>query len=402
MAAPAPVQPARDVPEPVPASDEQELPHVVAVAPPREIAPALPLEEVFPTDLPDLFRPVEPHDEEAASKPSLSDSAIADALGMAEESVSASAEAVAGPAAADPFFEETIPDEPAPGPQPASAILPVDSDAAMATPSPEPKGEAAPDAATPAQPEPSAAVPSRPPEALTGVSPFKLADFVSSGSRAPLEPPAAPEALRSEPAGGKDSVAVPAAGPSVAIPDGPERPAVPSPAEPLLPAVVLPGKATAPPRMVIGVPPPMPRDAELSFEVPLGNMPERLQAFAGWAMRRTRTTEFLIVDAHGDVLWGRHVHAGLVVSTMLACTAALRSSAIGAAELLGVIEQPLPAEKILSVIPCQTCYGVINIAVVRREGVEEPEAALLRRALIAAIEARPPGSDVGPVAGAID
>jgi hypothetical protein len=170
-----------------------------------------------------------------------------------------------------------------------------------------------------------------------------------------------------------------------------------------LSAVVLPNDGDGASRMVIEVPPPVPRDAEVSFEIPLGAMPDRLQAFSEWAMRRVGTQEFLIVDSHGDVLWGRHVQAGLVVSTMLACTAALRSSAIGAAELLGVIEQPVPGEKKLSVIPCQTCYGLINLAIVRRETVEEPEAALLRRALIATIEARAPGDEpAAPVGAALD
>ena len=355
-----PAAPPSGAPEALHVREAQELPHVVAVLPPREVAPAVPVEEIFPTDMPDVLRSPEPHESEVAAgaKLAMSDPAIA-----------------------------------------------ADRPASIAEPAPD-----APDSAQPESPSDS---PPSVPETARSTSPFKLADFVPPASRAPVSPlsaqtaPSVQPALSGEPARDEapksDRTQEPSAEIALAPAPIPEPPAVaPPPAEPSLPAVVLPAEASAPPRMIIGVPPPLPLNPELSFDIPLGNMPERLQAFAGWAMRRTRTTEFLIVDAHGDVLWGRHMHAGLVVSTMLACTAALRSSAIGAAELLGVIEQPLPAEKILSVIPCQTCYGVINIAVVRREGVEEPEAALLRRALVAAIEARPPGEDAGQSGGAID
>jgi hypothetical protein len=259
------------------------------------------------------------------------------------------------------------------------------------------------------------------------LSPFKLADHLASSA-----PPAAPPPAR---AGGEETSVAP-------VTDSPPAPVPPSgsilgvlPKKPDdtqlvvkslvrqektvraetpadkpaditeieavgLPAVVLPNGGDGAPRLVIEVPPPAPREVEVSFEIPLGAMPDRLQTFSEWAMRRTGTQEFLIVDSHGDVLWGRHVQAGLVVSTMLACTAALRSSAIGAAELLGVIEQPLPGEKKLTVIPCQTCYGMINLAIVRRDTVEEPEAALLRRALIATVEARAPCDETAASAGA--
>jgi hypothetical protein len=43
---------------------------------------------------------------------------------------------------------------------------------------------------------------------------------------------------------------------------------------------------------------------------------------------------------------------------------------------------------------------MINLAIVRRDTVEEPEAALLRRALIATIEARAPADDTAASAGA--
>ena len=361
------------------------------------------VEEIFPTESPKAAPATDtPHIEDAPASPrGLSETAVVEAFQSAELAMPAGAhdalEKTDAKEVTPPALPEEIiaPEPPIAAPQ---AVVSAGASEEIAPPTEEEKPAAIAADTSPAVSDIPAPPPVPEPAVAPAPSPFRLADFVATAT--PVSPPVAvatsapevPQSVSVEPAPTGRAISPP-------VPSAPAP--VVAPAMPLA-AVVLPGGSAAPPRMVIEVPPPMPRDAELSFEIPLGNMPERLQAFAGWAMRRTRTTEFLIVDAHGDVLWGRHVHAGLVVSTMLACTAALRSSAIGAAELLGVIEQPLPAEKILSVIPCQTCYGVINIAVVRREGVEEPEAALLRRALVAAIEARPPGEGAEPVGSAID
>ncbi len=132
----------------------------------------------------------------------------------------------------------------------------------------------------------------------------------------------------------------------------------------------------------------------LSFEVPLGTIQERLGAFSRWAEVRLGSDELLIIDDHGDVLSGRHEHEGLLVSAMMACTAALRHSAMGACDLPPVIEQRISAGRLLVIVSCQTIHGVIHITTVLGESLPASEASILRDALIAAVEtpAEPQGS----------
>lgn len=130
-----------------------------------------------------------------------------------------------------------------------------------------------------------------------------------------------------------------------------------------------------------------------SFEVPLASLAERINAFAVWATRRMNTIEMFIVDDHGDVLWGEHAQAGLVVSATMACKAAARSSALGASELMGVIEQPITEGRSLIIVPCRTSYGPLSITLIRDRSLTTDEAILLREALLAAVEAQLPPPD---------
>lgn len=148
---------------------------------------------------------------------------------------------------------------------------------------------------------------------------------------------------------------------------------------------------------------PVAKGAAPGFEVPLGTITERLNAFATWASRRLQTADLLIIDDHGDILWGEHAHAGLVVSAMMACTAALRSSALGACELPGLIEQPISADRILVVLPCPTQFGTIHITLIHRGRVPPEEAAMLRQALAAAVDVTSARSgETAPVGNALD
>ena len=123
------------------------------------------------------------------------------------------------------------------------------------------------------------------------------------------------------------------------------------------------------------------------FETPRGRISERLEAFASWAGRQFGLHDLLIVDDHGDILWGIHEKAGLVVSAMMACKAAQRSSALGAAGLSTIIEQPISINRTLIVVPCETSYGALTIAFVRQGAFPEADARLLGHALTIAIEA---------------
>ena len=123
-----------------------------------------------------------------------------------------------------------------------------------------------------------------------------------------------------------------------------------------------------------------------SFEVSSGMVSERLEAFATWAGLNLGLRDLLVVDDHGDILWGIHEQAGLVVSAMMACKATLRSSALGATEPSNIIEQPISIDRMLVIVPCETSYGSLSIAFVRDGVFPEAAALLLRKALTVAIE----------------
>jgi hypothetical protein len=170
----------------------------------------------------------------------------------------------------------------------------------------------------------------------------------------------------------------------------PAPPAVQTP-EPVPPPVSSPFSIAAEPAVApapVVTSGPVGATAEATkFEAPRGRISERLEAFASWASRQFGLHDLLIVDDHGDILWGIHEHAGLVVSAMMACKAAQRSSALGAAGLSTIIEQPISINRKLIVVPCETSYGALTIAFARQGAFPEADARLLGHALTIAIEA---------------
>jgi hypothetical protein len=128
-------------------------------------------------------------------------------------------------------------------------------------------------------------------------------------------------------------------------------------------------------------------DEGLYFEVPLGTVVERLEAFAEWAQRRIQPGELLLLDEHGDVLWGAQAKVALVLSAMMAANAASRSHAASACgEGARWIRQAVGAGGELAVISCATRVGLIHLAVERVSGLADEEAALLRQALQSAVD----------------
>ena len=123
------------------------------------------------------------------------------------------------------------------------------------------------------------------------------------------------------------------------------------------------------------------------FTLPEGPIMERLGAFAKWASGWLHTKELLITDDHGDVLWGVHAQSGLMVTTMMAGKATLRSSALGACDPLGVTETPIQSARILIAVPCETRFGTLNIGFIRGHSLSATDAALLRRNIVRALEA---------------
>ena len=127
-------------------------------------------------------------------------------------------------------------------------------------------------------------------------------------------------------------------------------------------------------------------DAVSGFLAPPGTLSDRLDAFAGWACRQLGLKDLLIVDDHGDILWGIHEQAGLIVSAMMACKAALRSSALGASGMPDVIEHPVSIDRMLVIVPCETGYGTLSLAFVHEGSFPSSSAELLKEALRLSIE----------------
>lgn len=120
-----------------------------------------------------------------------------------------------------------------------------------------------------------------------------------------------------------------------------------------------------------------------AFKIPQGSREVRLAAFAGWARQVLHDGggQLLVMSDDGEVLWGGEAKAGLVLSTMMACGAAIRASAMSACETPPVIHQPLASGKVLTVIPCETSAGIVHAAVAAPAGLSHEQAHLLRGAL---------------------
>lgn len=112
-----------------------------------------------------------------------------------------------------------------------------------------------------------------------------------------------------------------------------------------------------------------------------GTLAERLTNFASWAIRFTTAEELLLLDDHGDLLWGSPTRDDLIISTMLAVNAALRSSAI--AKPASLLRTAAGARRDLSILPCPTRYGTVTLALVNAKSTP---ADTLREALVLAIE----------------
>lgn len=129
-------------------------------------------------------------------------------------------------------------------------------------------------------------------------------------------------------------------------------------------------------------------DDHSSFEVPLGSVLERLEAFAQWATKRVLPGELILLDEHGDVLWGTQAKSTLVLSAMMAASAATH----GSAEAIysndpPVIRKVQPSERELVVVSSQTRVGLIHLAVDHPGHLPDTEAKLLEQALRAAVDA---------------
>ncbi|MDZ4288729.1 MAG: hypothetical protein U0984_12260 [Prosthecobacter sp.] len=140
-------------------------------------------------------------------------------------------------------------------------------------------------------------------------------------------------------------------------------------------------------RPALPEPLPVPVEARVcAFQAPRGGLVERLEAFVIWARRCIGTGEVFVVDDRGDLLSGPQDQATLILSTLLALNAAARASAWSACEGSQVLHQSLAAEAMVTVIPCSTRLGVMQVAVVAPHAIADGDAAVIRDALIATMD----------------
>jgi hypothetical protein len=129
------------------------------------------------------------------------------------------------------------------------------------------------------------------------------------------------------------------------------------------------------------------QDEASYFEVPVGSVVERLEAFAQWAQRRVKPGELVLLDEHGDVLWGAQAKGALILSAMMAANALSRSTAAGACQAeAAVIRQVLGSGGELAVLSCPTRAGLVHLAVEHPGRLGDAAMRIMGQALVSAIE----------------
>jgi hypothetical protein len=95
----------------------------------------------------------------------------------------------------------------------------------------------------------------------------------------------------------------------------------------------------------------------------------------------------LLIDDHGDLLWGVSSYPGLVVATMLAVQQALRASAGSVHQPPSVLQVTVGEEGPAQALPCSTRYGLVTVVLIGAPSLPEVSVAALREALILSVEA---------------
>jgi hypothetical protein len=132
---------------------------------------------------------------------------------------------------------------------------------------------------------------------------------------------------------------------------------------------------------------PSPGPAAPDFHVPAGPVPLRLDAYAAWAGGWLGESQIFLLDEEGHLLWGVQAKSGLVLSAVLAWSAARHASAVEAVEVPAVIRQSAGSAGAISLVPCRTRHGMIQVGIQRQSSLTDLEAGLLREALAVAMDA---------------
>ncbi len=117
------------------------------------------------------------------------------------------------------------------------------------------------------------------------------------------------------------------------------------------------------------------------FLTPGGSLTERLQSFMPWVQSIAPCEDILLVDDHGDLLWGGSSRADLALSVILAAGADRQNGSDALTRSSVFIRSRLGEQKELSVLPCPTRYGMVTLALLNATGLSNDNVACLREAL---------------------
>lgn len=114
-----------------------------------------------------------------------------------------------------------------------------------------------------------------------------------------------------------------------------------------------------------------------------GTIAERLDAFAHWALEFARAENLIIIDDHGDILWGVPTRDDLVVNAMLLIHTDRENAGPETSQILRTGSIP---GKQLSVLRAPTRHGCVNLALLAVHHLPDEDGTLLREALSLAVD----------------
>lgn len=119
-----------------------------------------------------------------------------------------------------------------------------------------------------------------------------------------------------------------------------------------------------------------------------GSITERLASFMTWAERYAPSKEILLVDDHGELLWGNPSHPELALSAILAANVSLRDG-VNSMTQQSATSLKLAEDKNLTVMPCATRLGLVTLALLNSDPTPTNEQiSCLREALTLSVEGK--------------
>ena len=160
------------------------------------------------------------------------------------------------------------------------------------------------------------------------------------------------------------------------------------PVTPISPLPITISLALPPPPPASTPTPSIPSPRHAPFIPIEGPISERLASFMQWASQIVVCEDRLLMDDHGDMLWGGASRSELALSAILAVSASLRSAPQAMTKPASIILSRLGPHRELSVLPCPTRFGMVTLALLNAPLVDDETAKTLREALTLCIEGK--------------